>query len=231
MLYLTWWHFWCSQCAIPHCTSPRWHTQNSHSDVFHTSWSKWVDPSYSQESVWREHPAGKLMHWNAKIQYITRGSFWLINKGSEKSRLLCHRQWADCQSFHCSKCLGGIMAGTLRRRGSVFDLRPPMFQFRILSLEGSPIWFTSPSSRAYRGPVQPVCAQMWPKAPFIRSFLALSHWPHDVIATLNQRHWRSFNVATMSAHWLVSWRTEDVSCCLALCTTITPTSPGDEKTL
>ena len=41
----------------------------------------------------------------------------------------------------------------LRPRGSVFGLRPPGFEFRILCLEGSVTSFISPSSGFSPGPV------------------------------------------------------------------------------
>ena len=52
-------------------------------------------------------------------------------------------------------------------RGSEFGLRPPGLEFRILCLEDSVISIISPSSRGSPGPVQPICAQRWPKARFI----------------------------------------------------------------
>ena len=59
-------------------------------------------------------------------------------------------------------------------RGSVLDLRPPGFEFRILCLEDSAISIISPSSGGSSGPVQPICALRWPKARFI-SFTNLYH--------------------------------------------------------
>ena len=52
-------------------------------------------------------------------------------------------------------------------RDSVLGLRPPGFEFRILCLEGSVISIISPSSGGSPDPIQPVCAQKWPKAQFI----------------------------------------------------------------
>ena len=49
----------------------------------------------------------------------------------------------------------------------MLDLRPPGFEFRILCLKDSVISFISPSSGGSPGPVQPICAQRWPKAQFI----------------------------------------------------------------
>ena len=52
-------------------------------------------------------------------------------------------------------------------RGSVLGLRPPGLEFRVLCLEDSGISIISPSSGGSPGPVQPICAQRWPKARFI----------------------------------------------------------------
>ena len=52
-------------------------------------------------------------------------------------------------------------------RGSVHGLRPPGLEFRILCLEDSVISIIWPSSGGSPGPVQPICAQRWPKARFI----------------------------------------------------------------
>ena len=49
-------------------------------------------------------------------------------------------------------------------RGSMLGLRLPGLEFRILCLEDSVISIISPSSGGYPGPVQPICAQRWPKA-------------------------------------------------------------------
>ena len=63
------------------------------------------------------------------------------------------------------------IVGSLRdREEALLDLRPPGLEFRILCLEDSIISIISPSSGASPGPVQPICAQKWPKARFI-SFL------------------------------------------------------------
>ena len=45
---------------------------------------------------------------------------------------------------------------------SMLDLRSPGSELQILCLEGSVI---SPSSGGSPGPIQPVCAQVWPKPP------------------------------------------------------------------
>ena len=78
-------------------------------------------------------------------------------------------------------------------RGSVLGLRPPGLEFRILCLEYSVIPFISPSLGGSPGPVQPICAQRWPKARFI-SFLphfvtleierekTMESWFHETIA-------------------------------------------------
>ena len=52
-------------------------------------------------------------------------------------------------------------------RGRVLGLGPPGLEFRILYLEGSGISFISPFSRGSPGRVRPICAQRWPKTPFI----------------------------------------------------------------
>ena len=49
----------------------------------------------------------------------------------------------------------------------MLGLRPPGLEFRILCLEDSVISIISPSSGGSPGPVQPICAQRWPKARFI----------------------------------------------------------------
>ena len=49
-------------------------------------------------------------------------------------------------------------------RGSVLGFRPPGLVFQSLCLESSVI---SPSSGGSPAPVQPICAQRWPKTPFI----------------------------------------------------------------
>ena len=63
--------------------------------------------------------------------------------------------------------LGGLKETKMSPRGSVFSLKPSGFEFRTLCLEGSVISLISPSSGGPRGPVYPICAQMWPKARFI----------------------------------------------------------------
>ena len=49
----------------------------------------------------------------------------------------------------------------------MLDLISPGIEFRILCLEDSVISFISPSLGGSPGPVQPICAQRWPKARFI----------------------------------------------------------------
>ena len=50
----------------------------------------------------------------------------------------------------------------------------PGLEFRILCLEGSGvITFILPSSGGSHGPVWPICAQRWPKTPFIHSVRAI----------------------------------------------------------
>ena len=53
---------------------------------------------------------------------------------------------------------------------------------------------------------------------FIHSrFFILFHWTHDVVATLNQRHWRWFNVAPMlCVQWVVSTRDSAIHCKLCV---------------
>ena len=64
-------------------------------------------------------------------------------------------------------------------RGGLLGLRPPGLEFRILCLEASVISFISPSSGGYPRPFLPICAQRWPKTPFI-SFLLLKYmWNFD----------------------------------------------------
>ena len=55
----------------------------------------------------------------------------------------------------------------------MLGLRPPGLEFQILCLDDSVISIISPSSGGSPGPIQPICAQRWPKAPFI-SFLPAS---------------------------------------------------------
>ena len=52
-------------------------------------------------------------------------------------------------------------------KGSVLGFRPPGLEFRILCLEGSVISFILPSSGGSPDPVYHICAQGWPKTPFI----------------------------------------------------------------
>ena len=66
---------------------------------------------------------------------------------------------STCESQYCGE--------PPRPRGSVHGLRPPGLEFRILCLEESVISIISPSSGGSPGPVQPICAQRWPKARFI----------------------------------------------------------------
>ena len=49
----------------------------------------------------------------------------------------------------------------------MLGLRSPGFAFGILCLEGSVISFISPFSGGSPSPVQPICAQRWPKTLFI----------------------------------------------------------------
>ena len=58
-------------------------------------------------------------------------------------------------------------------RGSVLGLRPPGHEFRIRCLEDSVITFISPSSGGSPGPIYPICAQRWPKTPFISLVIIL----------------------------------------------------------
>ena len=54
--------------------------------------------------------------------------------------------------------------------------KPPVLEFRILCLKGSVISFISPSSKGFPGPVHvpmPICAQKWPKTPFISFHFSL----------------------------------------------------------
>ena len=82
--------------------------------------------------------------------------------------------------------------------GSVLDVWPPWLEFRILCLEGSVISFISPSSAGSPGPSYPICARRSPKTNIIFTFSQA----HKVVAGLNQRHWRWFNVAiTSCAQW------------------------------
>ena len=69
-------------------------------------------------------------------------------------------------------------------RRSVLGLTATRFEFPSMCLEGSVISFISPSSGGCPGPVQPICAQGWPRTPFIHSlglswgssyFLAFCH--------------------------------------------------------
>ena len=49
----------------------------------------------------------------------------------------------------------------------------------------------------------PLKPRRWPTEIQVR--VNSTQWAHDVVATLNQRHWRWFNVATTScAQWVVS---------------------------
>ena len=57
----------------------------------------------------------------------------------------------------------------------MLSFRPPGLEFIILCLEGSVISIISPSSGCSPGPIQPICAQRWPKTPFI-SFHSEHHY-------------------------------------------------------
>ena len=62
-----------------------------------------------------------------------------------------------------------------------YRARPQTARARILCLEDSVISFIAPSSGGSPDPVQPICAQRWPKPRFI-SFLFFSR------ARLKKRH-------------------------------------------
>ena len=64
------------------------------------------------------------------------------------------------------------IVGSLRDR----EVACSASEIRILCLEDSVISFISPSSGVSPGPVQPICAQRWPKARFI-SFHLPQPWP------------------------------------------------------
>ena len=71
-------------------------------------------------------------------------------------------------------------------RSSVLGLRPPGLVFRILCLVDNVISFISPFSGGSPGPVQPICAQMWPKTPFI-SFVYLCLY-HKLLSIILLHH-------------------------------------------
>ena len=74
-------------------------------------------------------------------------------------------------------------------RGGVLGFRPPVLEFRILCLKGSVISFISPSSKGFPGPVHvpmPICAQKWPKTPFISFHFSLLKYMHG---PYNYLHW------------------------------------------
>ena len=69
-------------------------------------------------------------------------------------------------------------------RGSVFDLKPPGLEFRILCLEGSVILFISPSSGGSPSTFWPICAQSWLN-PFNPEFTIVHYKPRIAAAILD----------------------------------------------
>ena len=94
-------------------------------------------------------------------------------------------------------------------RGSVLGLRPPRLEFRILSLEYNVISFISPSSGGSPSPVQPIFAQMWPKARFIlfltppSKHLGYKRHSSNAVSMLAQRRRRWPSIETVLSECFV----------------------------